>query len=83
MMPVRPLPKTGAVFLDARGDDRALRATWHHEAGLVVLSLWRDNACAGTFRLRVDDVPGLIEILSAGLARQWRQGRVPPPVEPV
>jgi hypothetical protein len=79
--PARPLPKTGAVFLDARGGDRALRATWHHEAGVVVLSLWRDNVCAGTFRLSADEVPELIEILSAGLARQWRQGRVRPPVE--
>ena len=80
MTPARPLPKSGAVFLDARGGDRALRATWHHEAGLVVLSLWRDNACAGTFRLRADEVPALIETLSAGLARQWREGRVRPPV---
>jgi hypothetical protein len=47
----------------------------------VVLSLWRDNACAGTFRLRADEVPGLIETLSAGLARQWREGRVRPSVK--
>ena len=46
----------------------------------MVLSLWRDNACAGTFRLRADEVPALIETLSAGLARQWREGRVRPPV---
>jgi hypothetical protein len=77
----RPLPKTGSVFLDARGGDRALRVTWHDEAGLVVLSLWRDNVCAGTFRLRADEVPDLIETLSAGLARQWGRGRIPPPVE--
>ena len=36
-------------------------STWHHEAGLVVLSLWRDNVCAGTFRLEVDEVPDLID----------------------
>lgn len=66
--PVRPLPKTGSVFVDARGDDRALRLTWHPEADLVVLSLWRGNVCAGSFRLPADDVPDLITALAAGLA---------------
>ena len=28
---------------------------------LVVLSLWRDNVCAGSFRLAVDEVPDLID----------------------
>ena len=63
----RPLPSTGAVFLDSRGGDRALRVSWHHEAGLVVLSLWRDAVCAGSFRLAVDEVPELIALLRAGL----------------
>jgi hypothetical protein len=63
----RPLPSTGEVFLDARGGNRAMRVSWHHEAGLVVLSLWRDNVCAGSFRLAVDEVPELIEMLRAGL----------------
>jgi hypothetical protein len=63
----RPLTATGEIFLDARGADRALRVSWHHEAGLVVLSLWRENVCSGSFRLRVDEVPGLIELLRTGL----------------
>ena len=42
-------PGTGSVFLDPRGDDRSLRVTWHQESQLVVLSLWRDNVCAGTW----------------------------------
>jgi hypothetical protein len=67
--PARRLPKTGSVFLDARGGDRALRATWHHEAGVVVLSLWRDNVCAGSFRLPIDEVPDFIDLLRAGLDR--------------
>lgn len=67
MATVRPLPATGEIFLDARGDGRALRATWHQESDLVVLSLWRDNVCAGTFRLAVDDVPVLIDLLRSGL----------------
>jgi hypothetical protein len=65
---VRPLPETGSVFLDDRGGDRALRVTWHPEAGLVVLSLWRENVCAGSFRVRADEVGALIAALSAGLA---------------
>jgi hypothetical protein len=66
--PARALPTTGSVFVDARGGDRALRVTWHHEAGLVVLSFWRDNVCAGSFRVRADEVPALIAALAAGLS---------------
>ena len=67
MTAARPLPQTGAIFLDPRGGGRALRVSWHTEAGLVVLSLWRDNVCAGSFRLGVDEVPELIAMLRAGL----------------
>ena len=67
MPEARPLPETGSIFLDARGGDRALRVSWHHEKGLVVLSLWRENVCAGSFRLPIDDVPDLIRTLRAGL----------------
>ena len=67
MPKARPLPETGSIFLDARGGDRALRVSWHHENGLVVLSLWRENVCAGSFRMAVDDVPELIVTLRAGL----------------
>ena len=66
---------TGQVFLDARGDGRAIRLTWHHEADLVVLSLWRDNLCAASFRLSVDEVPELIEMLRAGLDRAYDGAR--------
>ncbi len=72
---VRPLPELGSIYLDARGDDRALRVSWHHESGLVVLSLWRDNVCAGSFRLAVDEVPALIELLRAGLVRSYDDAR--------
>lgn len=62
-----PLPSTGEAFLDARGDGRALRVSWHAEAGVVVLSLWRERTCAGTFRLPAEDVPALIEVLRQSL----------------
>lgn len=67
MQSATPLPRSGSIYLDARRGDRALRVSWHHDEGLVVLSLWRDNVCAGTFRLTVDEVPDLIEMLRAGL----------------
>jgi hypothetical protein len=63
----RPLPTSGSVLVDARGGARALRVTWHPEAEMVVLSLWRDNVCAGSFRIPAADVPALISTLSAGL----------------
>jgi len=70
MPAARPLPEVGSVFLDARGADRALRVSWHTEADLVVLSVWRDNVCTASFRLAVDEVPDLIGTLTAGLALQ-------------
>ena len=75
MPAVRPLPETGSIFLDARGGDRALRVSWHQESGLVVLSLWRENVCAGSFRLAIDEVPGLIDMLRAGLVRSYEDAR--------
>lgn len=63
----RPLPKSGAIYLDPRGSERALRVTWHHETDLVVLSLWRGRTCAGSFRLPIEEVPDLINQLRAGL----------------
>jgi hypothetical protein len=71
MQSANPLPRIGEIFLDARSDRRALRVTWHHEAGLVVLSLWRDNVCAGSFRLAVDEVPDLVDVLRAGLDQAY------------
>ena len=71
MNPVTPLPVAGEAFLDARGAGRALRVSWHAEAGLVVLSLWHGGTCTGTFRLPADDVPDLIEALRSGLAKAY------------
>lgn len=56
------------VVTDTRGEGRALRATWHHEAGVVVLSVWRENVCVATVRVDPDDVPELVEVLVSGLA---------------
>jgi hypothetical protein len=70
-----PLPASGEAFLDARGDGRALRVTWHPEADVVVLSLWRGRTCAGTFRLAVEDVPALVELLRTSLEEAYDGAR--------
>jgi hypothetical protein len=64
------MPLETSVLVDARGSGRAMRVTWHHEAGdagLVVLSLWRDQECVGSFRLEAADVPALVQTLVEGL----------------
>jgi hypothetical protein len=84
MSAARPLPALGSIYLDARGDERALRVSWHSEADLVVLSLWRDNLCAASFRLSVEEVPDLIELLRTGLDRAYRHAPTREPIhEPV
>ncbi len=40
-----------AVFLDARGPERALRVSRHEDADVVVLNLWRGPACVASFRI--------------------------------
>jgi hypothetical protein len=71
-LPATPLPRTGEIYLDARSPSRALRVSWHEEAGVVVLSLWRANLCVGTFQLAVDEVPDLIDVLRAGIDASYR-----------
>jgi len=75
MARARPLPQSGSVFVDARGGDRALRVSWHSEADVVVLSLWRENVCVGTFRLDLDEVPELIDTLRQGLDSAYAASR--------
>lgn len=74
MSDVTTLPTHGEVFLDARGGDRSMRLSWHHETGpdgVVVLSLWRSGLCVGSFRLRSREVPLLIDALARGLGGSW------------
>jgi hypothetical protein len=55
-------------FEDARG--RSLKASWHPEAGLVVISLWESDRCIGTFRLAASDASELM-VLLAGAVQAW------------
>ena len=65
-----PAPES-TIFVDPRGGGRAMRVTWHSETpdreGLVVISLWRDNLCVGSFRLPAGEVPELVHALTRGL----------------
>jgi hypothetical protein len=78
MAVVLALPARGDVLLDARGAGRALRVSWHHEGGIVVLSLWHGAVCTGSFRLDKHDVPSLIDALVGGLVDGYHQ---PQPIE--
>ena len=65
---VLALPTGGAIVHDARGEHRWMRVTWHDEADVVVLSLWRETGCVGTVRLDRSQVPALVTALVDGLA---------------
>lgn len=67
MSAVVPVPEGTEIFLDARGGARSLRVTWHREAEVMLLSVWRDNVCVSSFRMSIEEVPALIESLRAGL----------------
>ena len=68
-MTVAGLPVHGHWTWDARGDGRAVRISTHPESGLLNLSLWREDVCVGTARLRPDDAASLVAGLTDGLAR--------------
>jgi hypothetical protein len=68
MAQVVAFPDGSEIFLDPRGEGRALRVRSHHEDGFVVFSLWHDEQCIATARVRSQDVSSLIRALEDGLA---------------
>jgi hypothetical protein len=68
------LPQTSVAtgvatwFGDPRSPARRLRASWHPENGLVVLSIWDHERCAATFRLPIEHVPAFMHLLVDALA---------------
>lgn len=60
-------PSRGEVFVDQRGEARAMRVAWHPEADVVVLSLWHGDHCTASFRLAISEVPRLVQALVEGL----------------
>lgn len=57
---VQPLPRR-ELFVDARGS--GLRASWHREEGLAVISLWHGDLCVGTVQLDPQDSARLAQFL--------------------
>jgi hypothetical protein len=71
------LPRRRDIVLDERGDGRALRVTWHHDTGIAVVSVWRQDRCVGTVHVAAEDVPGLVAVLTDGLAEGYAAGHRP------
>jgi len=75
-----PLPRLGEVFFDVRGNSRSMRLSWYADTGVAVFSIWQGGKCTGTFRLPIDDLPRMVEILQRG--PDSRRTRSPGPPEP-
>lgn len=60
-----------ALFTDVRG--AGLRASWHAEKSVVVLSLWREDLCVGTFSLSPQDAVRLAEFVVGHLEQPLEQ----------
>ena len=67
MAEVRQLHGDRVWFSDPRSPSRRMAVTSHPEAGVVVLSLWTDSTCTGSFRLPMSDAPALIAALGYAL----------------
>jgi hypothetical protein len=67
-MSVLQFPSRSHWAWDARGHDRAVRVSPHPQENVVNLSVWRDDLCVGTVRLRPEDVAVLVRGLTDGLA---------------
>ena len=66
-MSVLPFPSRAHWAWDARGHERAVRVSPHPRENVVNLSVWREDLCVGTVRLRPADVAALIAGLTDGL----------------
>lgn len=65
LVPLVPFPTRGDIFLDVRGEGRALRVTGHLDDGFVVLSVWHGPVCTATMRLSAEDALRLGDVLAA------------------
>jgi hypothetical protein len=57
-----------AWFVDPRSPGRRMSISVHPAEGVVVVSLWHEDTCSGTFRLPLSDAPELISTLAYGMA---------------
>jgi hypothetical protein len=59
---------TRRVYLpDVRGNDQYLRATWHPETAVVVVSHWVGEVCVASTPVGVADLSNLIGLLVSAL----------------
>lgn len=77
-MTVVRLPVHGRWAWDARGASRAVRVSPHVHENVVNLSLWRDDLCVGTVRLRPSEAASLVAGLTDGLAELADRPDEPP-----
>ncbi len=64
------------LFVDSRGS--ALRASWHADHRLVVISLWHGDVCVGTVRLDAGDSARLAQFLVGHLGELAAGSTAPP-----
>jgi hypothetical protein len=70
-------------FSDARDEGRRMEVSWHSSEGLVIVSLWHGSICRATFRLPVDQAPGLIQVLAdASNGAEREPGSSGAPIQP-
>ena len=59
------------------GERSELRATWHNDAGYVVISLWRGDTCVATSHLTPKEAGRLATFITGGLADLAQWGTLP------
>jgi hypothetical protein len=64
---------------DQRRSGGFLRATWHPERKMLVISHWRNDICIASTAVGISDIPKLVSLLVAALAdAATRQDGQPP-----
>ncbi len=71
------------VFVpQALGADEYLRATWHRQRRVIVISHWQGDRCVAATPVRVDEAGELAELLVAALADGVESGAAETPWSP-
>jgi hypothetical protein len=70
---VHRLPEQRRQYI-TDGDRSALRATWHSEAGYVVISMWHGDTCVATSHLTPREAGRLAGFITSGLAELAHEG---------
>jgi hypothetical protein len=69
--------KRHRVFIeDARRNGSYLRATWHPDRRIFVLSTWNDDVCTGAIRLPAAEAVELVGLIVDGLGEMAGSPRV-------